>query len=484
MNNSVSIISDKNFEYPIQSPFSPSENYPEYSFNHLMKEKNQVYDNIRKLLYQLNLDIKNWGKPEWNPLGDFIKPGAKVLIKPNWVRDFNPINEDISGLLTHSSILRAIMDYCLIALKNSGELIIGDAPIQTTNFKILKDKLNVDEVIHFYRGKTGTIIQIKDFRREIKEYDKKGGIVRQLWNEKSDAVEIDLKDRSFLYPIQHQYKKFRVTNYDPVKMRKYHNKGTNIFVVDNDILTADVIIQLPKLKTHRKAGITCCLKNSIGINCQKDALVHHRKGSIIQGGDAYPYFNFLKWMNENLYEYREQTKNRRLQHFYSKIIGINSGLMKRLKCNRFFEGSWYGNDTLWRTILDLTNILFTYDKNGKPGMMQERILFYIVDAIIGGDSEGPLEPDNKFAGFLAGGWNPVLVDTVCSKMVGFDYKKMPTFRKALENKVLGFDEHDLINSSIIFNTQKMHFAEVPVVINYNPSRGWKNHIEIEKKELL
>jgi len=116
------------------------------------------------------------------------------------------------------------------------------------------------------------------------------------------------------------FRKFRVTNYDPRKMLRFHNPGNNIYIIDKSVLEADVVIQLPKLKTHGKAGITCCLKNSVGINGQKDALVHHLKGSRQTGGDAYPYFNLFKWMNENLYERKEKTGNK----IYSVFIQSGS----------------------------------------------------------------------------------------------------------------------------------------------------------------
>ena len=34
----------------------------------------------------------------------------------------------------------------------------------------------------------------------------------------------------------------------------------NEYCISNTILDADVIINIPKLKTHKKAGITVCLK--------------------------------------------------------------------------------------------------------------------------------------------------------------------------------------------------------------------------------
>src|SRR5687768_17691117 len=71
-------------------------------------------------------------------------------------------------------------------------------------------------------------------------------------------------------------------------MAKTHGKGRHRYLVAKDVLDADVVINLPKLKTHRKAGVTCALKNLIGINGNKEFLPHHRVGGAEAGGDCYP----------------------------------------------------------------------------------------------------------------------------------------------------------------------------------------------------
>lgn len=477
MDHTVSIIQDKHLKYPASSPFSPSKEYPEYSFKDVSISENPVYDYAREMFYQLGMDEKNFGTSQWNPFGSFIKPGNKVVIKPNWVRDFNQIDPDISGLVTHPSILRVIIDYCLIALKNQGEIVFGDAPIQLTDFEALTNKLGIRQLLEFYKGKTSVGIVLKDFRREIKTYDKSGSIKEHIWRQEKDFIEIDLAEKSFLHPVSHQYKKFRVTSYDPKKMLYFHNPKQNKYVIEKEILEADVVIQIPKFKTHRKAGITGCLKNSVGINCQKDALVHHRKGSSMQGGDAYPDFNILKTINENLYEWREKTTNKTLQRLFARTIGINTGILRRMGVNNLFEGSWYGNNTLWRTILDITNILFYYDSSGQQHQEPARKVFYFVDAVVGGDMEGPLEPRNVHAGFMVAGWNPVLMDIASATLVGFDYQKITTLKKSLENKMFGLSDEELNNTSIIFNSSKLPPGKLPIVLPYLPSKGWKGHIE-------
>ncbi|OUO79404.1 hypothetical protein B5F53_07930 [Blautia sp. An249] len=76
----------------------------------------------------------HYGKSNWDPLGEIVHPGDTVLIKPNLV-----IHKNLSGgvncLTTHPSIIRAVLDYVLIALKNKGCVILRDVPVQSCDFE-------------------------------------------------------------------------------------------------------------------------------------------------------------------------------------------------------------------------------------------------------------------------------------------------------------------------------------------------------------
>ena len=94
----VCIYTDSAIRYPSSAPFSPSKAYPEYRYSEeaLSSEENRVYDAVRNCLFAMGLDRSFFGTPRWNPLGEFIKPGSRVLIKPNMVRHYRP-NEDAGG---------------------------------------------------------------------------------------------------------------------------------------------------------------------------------------------------------------------------------------------------------------------------------------------------------------------------------------------------------------------------------------------------
>src|SRR5947208_7341866 len=83
-------------------------------------------------------------------------------------------------------------------------------------------------------------------------------------------------------------------------------------------------------------------------------------------------------------------------------------------------GSWYGNDTLWRTILDLNKIARYADKSGRIHETPQRRYFCIVDGIFSGEGDGPLRPTTRHDGLLLAGANPVLIDLVVCWLIGID----------------------------------------------------------------
>ena len=60
---------------------------------------------------------------------------------------------------------------------------------------------------------------------------------------------------------------------------------------------------------------------------------------------------------------------------------------------KFESGNWHGNDTIWRTIVDLNKILFFSKKDGFLSNEIQRKYFAIVDGIIGGEGNGPHFPN-------------------------------------------------------------------------------------------
>lgn len=71
-------------------------------------------------------------------------------------------------------------------------------------------------------------------------------------------------------------------------MARAHHVGVHQYLLAKAVLEADVVINLPKLKTHKKAGVTCALKNLIGIHGNKEYSPHHRVGDPRPEGTIIP----------------------------------------------------------------------------------------------------------------------------------------------------------------------------------------------------
>ncbi|MEI6126667.1 MAG: DUF362 domain-containing protein [Pseudomonadota bacterium] len=431
----------------------------------------------------LGMDRARYNASSWNPLGEIIKPGNIVLIKPNFVKESNP-GVDFSCLVTQSSIIRAIADYIHIALQGRGKIIIADAPIQGCDFDQLIENSGLHDMLAFCKKNFCVPVELADLRSEVAFVNDLGMISRKPQEgDKAGYSSVDLKEDSELFEIINAFERFRCTNYGKEKMRLRHNKEKNEYVIANSFLNADVVINLPKLKTHKRAGMTCALKNMVGINGIKDCLAHHRFGSSQEGGDEYLYKSFRKKLISTLCEIRDAAPKKYQAHFLKFLFRL-------IRCVDFFspykdpynDGSWYGNDTLPRVIADLNKIAFYADKKGGLRNTLQRKNFIIVDGITAGEMEGPLYPTPKHCGLLVAGDNSVAVDLVCSRIMGFDYTKIPTFKYCMHSKIYPLFQGDPEAIDIISDYCST-FAGVYKTFGskFTPSKGWSGHIEYNEE---
>ena len=119
---------------------------------------------LRELFRTWGLDAAHFGSSEWNPLKTFISPGSKVALKPNWVIHFNQSGCGMDCLVTHSSVIEAVLEY--VALANPGSVVLGDSPVQGCDFDALKGFCGIDRIVDRFRGR-GINLVVRDFRRTI-----------------------------------------------------------------------------------------------------------------------------------------------------------------------------------------------------------------------------------------------------------------------------------------------------------------------------
>jgi uncharacterized protein (DUF362 family) len=375
--------------------------------------------------------ILDWADPERGPFGRIVTPGSKVVLKPNFVMHENNGPGGMAPLVTHQLLVQHATEAVLRA--GPAEVLVGDAPLQGCEFATLLENTGLDRWSGSLMKRDPRFIGIRDFRRTVSMFVDGVRIAQEDIQPEDQFVLFDLAGESLLESITDGNTSFRVTCYDPRLMAETHAPGRHRYLVAREILEANVIVNLPKLKTHQKAGITCALKNLIGINGNKEYLPHHRIGGFDMGGDCYPGGSDLKRALEFVKDRENMSKSFTASRIWRSAADQLYRLLN-LKGDRLgIEGSWFGNDTIWRTCLDLNRILLYGRPDGTMSDVLQRRVIHIADAIVAGQGNGPLSPDPLPMGLLVAGENPAAVDWVGAYLLGYPPENIPIVREALGN---------------------------------------------------
>lgn len=444
-------ININDITYPKDCPFNPDRAFPELGglYEYSIDADNKVYGAVRDLLISLKLDEENIGKESWNPFSAFVKHGDRVVIKPNLVLHHSGSKEDISAVVTHASLIRPLIDYTILALQGTGEIIVGDAPHGDANFDIITKANGLFDLVEWYKSK-GYNIQLRDFRKFVYPKGFKSSVLVEREGDPDGYVSVDLGEHSHLNGLNNLDRLYG-SDFDRSFIVRQHQGGHHKYLVSGTIMRADVVISVPKLKTHRKAGVTINMKNLVGINGDKNYLAHYRIGSPAQGGDEYPNTKnplllFYRWY-ERFSGDHFMAKNTMFYRYLNKICRIPSYAGVALYClfkgkeNVATCGAWHGNDTCWRMCLDLNYILRFANKEGFVCDEPQRRYFALVDGLIAGEGDGPMKPAPKPIGTLLAGLSPYKVDYIASYIMGFDPQKLPQIKTAAEEN--GFTGEDL-----------------------------------------
>jgi uncharacterized protein (DUF362 family) len=417
----------------------PSSSYPDFSRSTKDQTAGKADNPVSQALGRLASAL-GWAD-ESGPLGRVISPGARVLIKPNMVLHENddPRHKNRAGLdclVTHASMIRAATEAAL--LTGAAEVLVGDAPIQGCDFEALVKATGLDVWAHELRAREPRFKGVRDFRRTTCVIVHGVRVAAENLQSEDHFTLFDLERESLLEPISGSDHRFRVAWYDHRLMAKTHHPGKHQYLVAREVMDADVIINLPKLKTHKKAGVTCALKNLIGINGNKEYLPHHRVGGPKTGGDNYPDDGVVKRALEYVSDRQNVTTSYAggmVWHLFFAVLVRAS----RVRGDRVgMDGSWSGNDTIWRTCLDLNRILLYGRRDGATGEgkmsdeMQRRVI-HIADAIVAGQGNGPLAPEPLELGLMLGSNNAAAMDWIAAQLLAYDPEKISLMRHAFDS---------------------------------------------------
>ena len=371
--------------------------------------------------------------------------GKKVLLKPNWVKH-NTASQNEICMRTHDQFLLAALE--MILKKNPAKVLIGDAPIQGCNWERMITTAFIEKIKNL-STQYGIPVDIKDFRRVTYNPSKNNPLLER--NPLSEYTLFDLGEKSLLEPITRRDKSlFRVTNYNPDRLAVSHGPGIHKYCITNTLFENDVVISLPKVKTHQKAGITAALKNIVGLNGDKDFLPHHRMGGTRFGGDCYPGNNILRYLSEKALDNANRQQGNWMFWPWQKL----SSLLWRISFpgnEHHLSAAWHGNDTTWRMVMDINKIAVFGKADGTLSETPQRQLFSLCDGIIAGQGDGPLKPEPLALGIISFTNHSAMNDVCMAKLMGFNVHKIPLLNSALNQAESDKVELFLDNIPIIPN---------------------------------
>ncbi len=419
----------------------------------------------------------------------FIAPSNRVVLKPNWVKEHDerkPGPDQWEHVVTHPSVIEGVIRWVAPQLKGSGSITICDAPQTDSSFATLRKYCQLDEMVaRCTEDFPGVKIALLDLRPE--EWHSVDGVTvskTQLTGDPLGDTHVKLNEASEFVGF-HGCGRLYGASYDMAETNRKHAGTTHEYMLCRTPMDADVFINIPKLKTHKKVGLTCALKNLVGINANKNWLPHHTEGTPDKGGDQFP----------------AATTKAKLEHSWmggAKRVLKNSPLLSRLfvplkKVGRLVfgdtqsvvrSGNWHGNDTCWRMVLDLNKCLFSFDGAGQRRTKPVRYLA-VVDGIVGGEGNGPMAPDAKPCGVIIAGTHPLAVDCTAATLMGFDPQRIRMLKNAFAMRELNFAPFKLEDIEVVSNKPAWNgrLATMEETFEFKPHFGWTGAIENQRRAL-
>jgi uncharacterized protein (DUF362 family) len=473
--------------YSQEPPFNPSVAYPEYAFRELSGAPNAAYQYVRGAFHLAGLDRANYGSRTWNPLKDFIKPGDVVLLKPNLLSADHPRFENgWTCVSTHGSVVRAVADYVWKAMGGEGKIVVADGPQPETSFASVCETVGLNAVADFYARHGLARFGLLDLRRtERLICDEVVVSARRLIGDPRGYVTFDLAASSE-FAGHGGAGRYYGAEYDAGEVNDHHSGGRHEYELSGTAIACDVFFNLPKLKTHRKVGVTLSLKNLVGVNGNRNFLPHHTDGDPSSGGDQFHEPGFRTASERRLVRAMRKLSqsvphvgpwiHRRARKVGKHIYGSGETTIR--------SGNWYGNDTAWRMCLDLNKIVLYGNSDGtlRPGVAANRRRYLsLVDGILGGEGSGPADPDPVESGMVVFGQNPAYVDAVCTHLMGFDIDAVPVIRQSFRCEHFAIADRDWQQVRCISNHESWNRPLGDMTTDdtwhFKPHHGWLGHIE-------
>jgi uncharacterized protein (DUF362 family) len=420
----------------------------------------------------------------------FVQPGDRVVLKPNWIKEHDerfPGPGQWQHVVTHPTVIEAVARWAADKLKGNGSITLSDAPQTDSSFAKIREYCGLDRMLARLRADfPGVELDLVDLRPE--EWHTIDGVTvskKRLPGDPSGTAHVRL-DAASEFVGYHGQGRLYGASFDMAETNAKHNGTHHEYLLCRTPMDADVFINLPKLKTHKKVGVTCALKNLVGINANKNWLPHHTEGTPADAGDQFPAATTKSrlersWMGTAKRWLKGRPTASRLFVPIKKVGRLIFGDTQKV----VRSGNWHGNDTCWRMVLDLNKCLFFFDGRGQPRKKPLRYLA-VVDGIIGGEGNGPMSPDPKPCGVVLAGTNPVAVDCVAASLMGFDWRELRLLKNSFQMRELNFSPFGPENITVL--SDRVAWAgsldQVKETFEFHPHFGWVGAIEKPRKSII
>lgn len=263
---------------------------------------------------------------------------SPVLFKPNLINHRHLLGGDFEAVVTQPSVLDLAWAAADL-LELSGTRAVADAPQGDADFDILLRATRLD----LWGRDRG--VRIVDLRQERFEGRRDVIVARHsLPGDPMGGVLVDLGRHSAFYGVTGRT--YYGADYDIEYTNRHHQGESHVYSFSGTALNSGVVIDLPKLKTHKKAGVTLSLKNLVGLNTDKNLLPHHSLGTPKDGGDAYDDSRAAKRLEagtlRSLKPLMAQSRlaawaGTLLKPVGKRVLGDTQQVIR--------SGNWWGNDT-------------------------------------------------------------------------------------------------------------------------------------------
>ncbi len=430
-----------------------------------------VIDMVARALNRFDLDHSS------------VRPGDRVVLKPNWVKEHDerrPGPGQWEHVVTHPAVIEGVIRWVAPRLQGRGSIVICDAPQTDSSFATLRAYCRLDEMVARCRNEfPGVTIELLDLRPE--EWTAVDGVTvakTQLPGDPLGSTHVRLNAASQFVGFSGCGQLYGAS-YDMAETNSRHAGETHEYMLCRTPMDADVLINIPKLKTHKKVGVTCALKNLVGINANKNWLPHHTEGTPDKGGDQFPAATTKaklehSWMGTAKRWLKNRPGLSRLFVPLKKVGRLVFGDTQKV----VRSGNWHGNDTCWRMVLDLNKCLFFYDGSGNRRTKPLRYLA-VVDGIVGGEGNGPMAPDAVASGVIIAGSHPAAVDCVAATIMGFDWRRIRMLKGCFEMKQLSFVDFGASDIRVVSNKAEWNggLDQISGTHHFRPHFGWVGAIE-------